>query len=159
MVVVKWSVCSPSTPSIRVRIPLKPTVLSVKLCLKRTKINKKEAGAHLKKKLIKHLEEGRTLEPTFATRKADENFFVLRRSVGLSVSTLESNNEILSTTFSLSLSLHSSSFLSHPPIFTHSLKWASSRSTMAPTQWHQRRPTHCWNLHRPSLLLSPFPSI
>ena len=131
MVVVKWSVCSPSTPSIRVRISLKPTVLSVKLCLKRTKINKKEAGAHLKKKLIKHLEEGRTLEPTFATRKADENFFVLRRSVGLSVSTLESNNEILSTTFSLSLSLHSSSFLSHPPIFTHSLKWASCSSVHA----------------------------
>ena len=39
-----WSACSPSTPTIRVRIPLKPTVFSVKLCLKRTKINKKRPG-------------------------------------------------------------------------------------------------------------------
>ena len=44
VVVVKWSACSPSLPTIRVRIPLKPTIFSVKLCLKRTKINKKEAG-------------------------------------------------------------------------------------------------------------------
>ena len=44
VVVVKWSACSPSTPKIRVCIPLKPTVFSVILCLKRTKINKKEAG-------------------------------------------------------------------------------------------------------------------
>ena len=42
--VVKWSACSPSTPTIRVRIPLTPTVFLYKLCLKRTKINKKEAG-------------------------------------------------------------------------------------------------------------------
>ena len=34
VVVVKWSACSPSTPTIQVRIPLKPTFFSVKLCLK-----------------------------------------------------------------------------------------------------------------------------
>ena len=44
MEVVKWSACLPSTPTIRVRIPLKPKVFSIILCLKRTKINKKEAG-------------------------------------------------------------------------------------------------------------------
>ena len=43
-VVVKWSACSPSTPTIRVQIPLKPTIFSVILYLKRTKINKKESG-------------------------------------------------------------------------------------------------------------------
>ena len=41
VVVVKWSACLPSTLTIRVRIPPKPTVFSVKLCLKKTKINKK----------------------------------------------------------------------------------------------------------------------
>ena len=47
--VVKWSACSSSTPTIRVQIPLKPTNFSVKLCLKRTKINKKRPWlAHLK---------------------------------------------------------------------------------------------------------------
>ena len=52
---VKWSACSPSTPTIRVPIPLMPTVFLYKLCLKRMKINKKEAGvAHfLKKNYIK----------------------------------------------------------------------------------------------------------
>ena len=44
IVVVKWSAYSPSTLTIRVRIQLKPTVFSVKLCLIRTNINKKEAG-------------------------------------------------------------------------------------------------------------------
>ena len=48
--VVKWSVCSPSTTTIWVRISLKPTVLSVKLWLKRTKIQKKGPGlCHLEK--------------------------------------------------------------------------------------------------------------
>ena len=41
---VKWSACLPSTPTIRVRIPLKPNIFSIILCLKRTKINQKEAG-------------------------------------------------------------------------------------------------------------------
>ena len=49
LVVVKWSACSPSSPTIWVRIPLKSTILLVKLYLKRTKINKKRQGlAHLK---------------------------------------------------------------------------------------------------------------
>ena len=39
VVVVKWSACSPSTLTIRVRIPLKSTIN----CLKRTKINKKRS--------------------------------------------------------------------------------------------------------------------
>ena len=53
VVVVKWSACLPSTPTIRVRIPLKPTVFSVILCLKRTKINKKRPGlAHFFKKTL-----------------------------------------------------------------------------------------------------------
>ena len=33
VVVVKWSVCSPSTPVIRVRVPLNPTVFSCKNCV------------------------------------------------------------------------------------------------------------------------------
>ena len=44
VVVVKWSACSPSTPTIRVQIPLKHTVFSAQFVVKRTKINKKEAG-------------------------------------------------------------------------------------------------------------------
>ena len=40
VVVVKWSVCSPSTPTIRVRIPAEVYKFSVKVLLKRTKINK-----------------------------------------------------------------------------------------------------------------------
>ena len=40
VVVVKWSVCSLSTPTIRVRILLTPTVFPEKLCLKRTTTNK-----------------------------------------------------------------------------------------------------------------------
>ena len=48
--VVKLSACSPSYPTIRVRILLKPNVFSIILYLKRTKINKKRPGlAHLKK--------------------------------------------------------------------------------------------------------------
>ena len=39
VVVVKWLECSPSTPTIRVQIPLKSTILQ-KWMLKRTKINK-----------------------------------------------------------------------------------------------------------------------
>ena len=44
VVVVKWSACSLSAPKIRVRMPLKPTVFSVKFMLEKTKINNKEAG-------------------------------------------------------------------------------------------------------------------
>ena len=44
VVVVKWSACSPSTLTIRVQIPLKHTVFSAQFVVKRTKINKKEAG-------------------------------------------------------------------------------------------------------------------
>ena len=48
VVVVKWSACSPSTlrlrSTIRVRIPLTTIVFLLNLCLKRTKINKIEAG-------------------------------------------------------------------------------------------------------------------
>ena len=33
VVVVKWSAWSPSTPTIRVRIPLKPTVFFCKICV------------------------------------------------------------------------------------------------------------------------------
>ena len=44
VVVVMWSASSPSSPTIRVRILLKPKFFSMILCLKRTKINKKEAG-------------------------------------------------------------------------------------------------------------------
>ena len=42
--VVKWSAVSPSIPTIRVLIPLKPTVCLYNLCLKRSKINKKRPG-------------------------------------------------------------------------------------------------------------------
>ena len=44
VVVVKWSVFSPSTLTIGVRIPLKPTVFSAILCLKKNKNKQKEAG-------------------------------------------------------------------------------------------------------------------
>ena len=44
VVVVKWSACLPSSPTIRVRIPLKSIIFLEKLLLKRTKINKKESG-------------------------------------------------------------------------------------------------------------------
>ena len=44
VVVVKWSACSPSTPTIWVRIPLTSLIFFYKsLRLNRTKINKKEA--------------------------------------------------------------------------------------------------------------------
>ena len=39
-----WSVCSPSNLIIRVRIPLRSTIFSVKLLLERMKINKKRPG-------------------------------------------------------------------------------------------------------------------
>ena len=42
--VVKWSACSPSTPTIQVPIPLKPTVFSEILCLKKRKQIKKRPG-------------------------------------------------------------------------------------------------------------------
>ena len=46
---VKWAGCSPSTLTIQVQIPLKPTVL----CLKRTKIKKKRLGlTHFFKRVI-----------------------------------------------------------------------------------------------------------
>ena len=45
VVVVKWSAFSPSTLTIRVRIPLKPRVFSVKFVFEKTKDKQKEAGA------------------------------------------------------------------------------------------------------------------
>ena len=44
VVVVKWSACSPSTPWIRVQIPLMPTIFFQDLYLKRPKINEKSSG-------------------------------------------------------------------------------------------------------------------
>ena len=41
---VKWSACLPSTPTIRVRIPLKPTVFSVKFVFEKNENKQKEAG-------------------------------------------------------------------------------------------------------------------
>ena len=50
VVVVNWSACLPNTLTIRVRVPLKPTVFLKKLCLKIEEINKKRPWlAHLKK--------------------------------------------------------------------------------------------------------------
>ena len=43
LVVVKWSACLPSNPLIRVRIPLKPTVFSVKFEFEKNKNIQKEA--------------------------------------------------------------------------------------------------------------------
>ena len=43
MVVVKRSACSPSSPTIRFRIPLKPTDFSVKFVFEKNE-NKKEAS-------------------------------------------------------------------------------------------------------------------
>ena len=45
MVVIKWSVSSPSTPTIRVRIP--PTVFAVKFVFEMTKNKQKEEGVAL----------------------------------------------------------------------------------------------------------------
>ena len=52
-VVVKWSACLPSTPTIRVRIPLKPSVFSVKFMFEKNEIKHKEAriGPFLKRVL------------------------------------------------------------------------------------------------------------
>ena len=44
MVVVKWSACLPSTPTIRVQILLKPTAISVKFVFEKNKNKLKEAG-------------------------------------------------------------------------------------------------------------------
>ena len=41
--VVKGSLCSPSTPKIRVRIPLKPSVFSIKCVFEQNKNEQKEA--------------------------------------------------------------------------------------------------------------------
>ena len=51
VVVVKWTACSHSTPTIRVRIPLKPKVFSVKFVLEMNENNQKEAcvGPFLKR--------------------------------------------------------------------------------------------------------------
>ena len=50
VVVVKWSACSPSTPTIRVWIPLMPTVFSVKFEFEGNENKQKRPGlAHLKK--------------------------------------------------------------------------------------------------------------
>ena len=54
VVVVKWSACLPSIPTIRVRIPLKPKVFLENLCLKGTKINKKGNLASSHTMLIQH---------------------------------------------------------------------------------------------------------
>ena len=54
VVVVKKSACSPYTPTIRVRIPLKPTVFSVKFVFERNKNKQKRwpGFPHLKKHLL-----------------------------------------------------------------------------------------------------------
>ena len=39
--VVKWSVCSPSTLTIQVQIPLKPAVFSVKFVFEKNRIQRK----------------------------------------------------------------------------------------------------------------------
>ena len=44
VVVVKWSACSPSTPTIRARILLSSTVFSVKFVFEINENNQKEAG-------------------------------------------------------------------------------------------------------------------
>ena len=44
VVVVKWSACSPSTPTIRVRISLKPTVFPVKFVFEKKENKQKDAG-------------------------------------------------------------------------------------------------------------------
>ena len=44
MVVVKWSVSLPSTPTIRIQIPLKTTVFSVKFVFEKNENKQKEAG-------------------------------------------------------------------------------------------------------------------
>ena len=44
VVVVKWSACSPSTPMIRVQIPLKPTVFSVTFVFEKNENKQKEVG-------------------------------------------------------------------------------------------------------------------
>ena len=51
MVVVKWSACSPSPPTIRVRILLTSTVFSVKFVFEKNKIKKMLGVAHLKKSI------------------------------------------------------------------------------------------------------------
>ena len=43
VVVVKWSACSPSTPTIRVQILLTSTVFSVKFVFEKTENKQKEA--------------------------------------------------------------------------------------------------------------------
>ena len=43
VVVVRWSACLPSTPMIQVRIPLKPTVFSVKFAFEKNENKQKEA--------------------------------------------------------------------------------------------------------------------
>ena len=52
--VVKWSACSPSPPTIRVRILLTSTVFSVKFVLEKNKIKKMLGVAHLKKAYLEH---------------------------------------------------------------------------------------------------------
>ena len=44
VVVVKWSACLPSTPTIRVQIPLKSTVFTVKFVFEMNENKQKEAG-------------------------------------------------------------------------------------------------------------------
>ena len=58
MVVVKWSVCLPSTPTMRVRIPLKSTVLPVKFVFEKNENKQKVAGVgpFLKKEKTKWVE-------------------------------------------------------------------------------------------------------
>ena len=53
VVVVKWSTCSPSSLTIRVRIPLTPTVLSVKFVREKNenKTKKRPEQAHFLEKV------------------------------------------------------------------------------------------------------------
>ena len=51
IVVVKWSACRPSTPTIQCRIPLTPKVFAEKFVLEKNKNEQKETGAFLKKNM------------------------------------------------------------------------------------------------------------
>ena len=63
VVVFKWSTCSPCTPTIWVRIPMKHTVFSCTICVRKERKNKKRPGlAHLKK--VKQLLEWETHLPS-----------------------------------------------------------------------------------------------
>ena len=75
-----WSACSPSTPTIRVQIPLKHTVFSVKFVLKKNEIKQKEAGlAHFFEKndpFVSNVDKnwGPLTVVNFANHSLDTNF-------------------------------------------------------------------------------------